>query len=162
GQGLRGDLRYCITYANNNPGPDTITFAVTGTINLTGPLPNLGGDLTIAGPGADQLTVQRNSSGTYGLFRVIASATVDISGLTIANSIANQGAGIYSNGTLTLAYSIVSGNKADGGLNGDGIGGGIYNAGTMRISYSTVANNVATSKDNFVHSSGGGGIVNSN
>src|SRR5262245_33019214 len=57
GQGLRGDLRYCINYANGNPGPDTIDFKVTGTINLTQALPDLSGELTVAGPGADLLTI---------------------------------------------------------------------------------------------------------
>ena len=45
GVGLNGDLRYCITNATS--GLDTITFGVTGTINLTRALP----DLTQAVPG---------------------------------------------------------------------------------------------------------------
>jgi len=50
GAGLKGDLRYCITTATS--GLDTITFGVTGTINLTGPLPDLATSVTITGPGA--------------------------------------------------------------------------------------------------------------
>src|SRR5262245_27787872 len=47
GAGLAGDLRYCITQANAAPGDDTITFGVTGTINLTmySSLPNLTGSV---------------------------------------------------------------------------------------------------------------------
>src|SRR5262245_40501299 len=97
------------------------------------------------GPGANLLTVRRDTGGNYRIFTVSAFATVGISGLTVADGTTAQGGGIYSTGSLALAYSAVSGNKADGGF-GDGIGGGIYNAGTMTISYSTVTNNVATSK----------------
>src|SRR5262245_66614736 len=41
GAGLAGDLRYCIGQANSSPGDDTITFSVSGTINLAGALPSL-------------------------------------------------------------------------------------------------------------------------
>src|SRR5262245_54444274 len=54
----RGSLRYCINLANNNPGPDTIDFKVTGTIQLTSKLPTLTSDITITGPGADLLIVK--------------------------------------------------------------------------------------------------------
>ena len=40
GAGLAGDLRYCITQVNANGGAtDTITFGVTGTVNLASPCP---------------------------------------------------------------------------------------------------------------------------
>src|SRR5262245_34002754 len=35
----RGDLRYCLTQANDSPGEDLIVFEVEGTINLTKALP---------------------------------------------------------------------------------------------------------------------------
>src|SRR5262245_16406797 len=103
GQGLRGDLRYCINYANNNPGPDAIDFKVTGTINLTGALPDLATDIDILGPGANLLTVARsNSSGFYRIFNVTAGGTVALSGLTIANGQTADGAGIYNAGSLAV------------------------------------------------------------
>ena len=37
GSGGAGDLRYCLLRANATAAPDGIDFAVTGTINLTGP-----------------------------------------------------------------------------------------------------------------------------
>ena len=49
GTGLAGDLRYAITQANAMPGDDTITFGVTGTINLTGALPSLPRNRSFAG-----------------------------------------------------------------------------------------------------------------
>ena len=65
-----GWLRQAITDANGNPAPNVITFApgVTGTINLHSALPTLGGGLDIAGPGAAQLTVRRDTGGAYRIF----------------------------------------------------------------------------------------------
>ena len=62
GEGLNGSLRYCITHAADG---DDITFGegVTGTINLTGALPNLTHSISIEGPGADLLTVRRDTGG---------------------------------------------------------------------------------------------------
>src|SRR5262245_920596 len=81
-------LREAITEANaNGTGLDTIDFSVsvTGTINLTGALPNLDTDLTIDGPGANLLTVRRDTGGDYSLFKVPAGRTVTLQDLTLAN-----------------------------------------------------------------------------
>src|SRR5262245_23318748 len=48
-------LREAIIAANTMPGDDTIDFSVTGTINLTGALPDLDSNLAIEGPGAGSL-----------------------------------------------------------------------------------------------------------
>jgi hypothetical protein len=42
GSGYSGDLRYVITQADMTAGPDTIDFAVAGTINLASALPVVG------------------------------------------------------------------------------------------------------------------------
>src|SRR5437660_7775916 len=63
GSDLAGDLRYCITLAMSGEG--TITFGVTGRINLTEALPDLTKSVTIEGPGPDQLTVWRNTDYDY-------------------------------------------------------------------------------------------------
>src|SRR5436309_11221427 len=65
-----GSLREAITLANNealHPGADIITFApgVTGTIQLGGDLPALTSNIDIQGPGANVLTVRRNTGGDY-------------------------------------------------------------------------------------------------
>ena len=54
-------LREAITFANSAMGADRITFApgLTGTVLLGSALPGLSTDLTIGGPGATQLTVER-------------------------------------------------------------------------------------------------------
>src|SRR4051794_26262642 len=45
-------LRAAIQQANATSGTDTINFSVTGTINLTGALPDIIGILNINGPGS--------------------------------------------------------------------------------------------------------------
>src|SRR5262249_52693710 len=65
GMGLNGSLRYAITHAVDG---DTITFGVTGTINLNSALPNLTHNISINGPGANLLTVRRDTGGLYGIF----------------------------------------------------------------------------------------------
>jgi hypothetical protein len=148
GDGLSGDLRYCITQANAAPGDDTIAFAVTGTINLTGALPSLSSNIDLQGPGADQLTVRRNTGGAYGIFTVPAGVTVSISGLSITNGL---NSGIYNGGTLTLNSSTVSGNYAPYFR-----GGGIWNelGATLTLNNATVTGNVADEDTE------GGGIYN--
>ena len=52
-----GSLREAITSANGNAQLDTIVFSVAGTIPLASQLPRITSDLTIPGPGRDQLTL---------------------------------------------------------------------------------------------------------
>src|ERR1700741_4294259 len=66
----RGDLRFCINHANDNPGPDTIKIQVNGTINLTGPRPDLMSDMEIIGSGSASLTIRRASSNSFRIFSV--------------------------------------------------------------------------------------------
>jgi uncharacterized repeat protein (TIGR01451 family) len=143
-------LREAIT--NVCPG-GTITITATGTIQLLTALPDIDKNMTITGPGANQLTVQGSASGPgFRVFNVKSTATtVNISKLTIGNSASlafGGGLNIESGASLQLSESAVSYNQvAVGG------GGGIFNAGTLTILRSTVSNNVALL-------GGGGGILN--
>ena len=58
-----GSLRQALTDANAQVGADVITVTATGTINLQSALPDLTSNITINGPGADLLTVRRESGG---------------------------------------------------------------------------------------------------
>ena len=143
-------LRGAITAANANAGDDTIDLlGVSGTVNLTGVLPDLSTNIKIEGPGADKLTVRRDSGGDYRIFHT--TSVVFISGLTISNGkTADTGGGIFSDeGSLTVTDSTVSGNSA--GF----IGGGIANniGGTLTITDSTVSGNSVTSAGSL-----GGGV----
>ncbi|MFN8420946.1 MAG: choice-of-anchor Q domain-containing protein [Anaerolineae bacterium] len=146
-------LRGAINLANLIAGDDTITFDPTvfstpQIINLTGILPLLSTNLFIDGPGANLLTVRRNSGGNYNIFVVLRDVTAAIDGLTLTNG-ANNGGGIANQGTVTLTNSTISGNSG-------GIGGGIFNNGpsaTLTIVNSTISGNTATTNV-------GGGIAN--
>jgi hypothetical protein len=166
GDGLHGSLRYCITHATDG---DDIQFGVTGTINLTRALPNLTHSISIEGPRADQLTVQRDpgATGYYRIFEVLRGSTVSIAGLTIANGLlysrcddgdTSFGGGIENYGTLTISASTLSGNGIiDSGIScppaegSPGFGGAIYNEGTLTVSNSIMIGNSAVY---------GGGLMN--
>lgn len=158
----RGTLRDAITQANAHTGADTIKFSVNlcGEIDLRTPLPQITGDVTIAGPGADKLTVAGNA-----LVFDVGFGAVDISDLTIAAGNCDpQGAIHNRQASLTIEDSIVTSqnggrgagiiNDAGGSLivqntavvrisNPNGNGGGISNFGTLIVSNSTIANNSA-------------------
>jgi hypothetical protein len=118
-----GSLRQAIL---DTPAGGTVDFApgLSGTIPLTRGELLLNKDLTIAGPGADVLTVSGNHIGR--VFEISATFTVDISGLTVADGIAGftGGAGILNAGTLTVTDSSLSRNT------GAYDGGAIFDSGT--------------------------------
>ena len=127
-----------------------ITFAanVRGAINLTSGELAINKAMTINGPGAHLLSVQRSiGASNFRIFNNTGNYSVAISGLTIANGSGQLGGGIYNPGTLTLTGVTISGNAA---LNG----GGIHNDfGTLAIIGSTLSGNTVSS--NSVAGSGG-------
>ena len=157
GTGNGCTLREAINAANADAGAETITFAPAltsggpATISLLTALPAITTDMTIQGPGANLLTVERNSgAGTNFRIFTINPGTVIISGLTISKGVlasSGQGGGIFNNtgATLTINNCAISGNQ----VGSSGFGGGIYSAGTLTLNSSTV-------NDNHVNTSGGG------
>ncbi len=139
GMGFRGDLRFCINKVNTNPGADIIDFHVTGTINLTGALPDLASDIDIQGPGAASLTVRRDTGGGYRIFTIPAGQTVGISGLTITNGDTQFGGGIHNGGSLTVRFATITLNGNSTGT--AAAGGGIYNIGSLTLDHTTVSAN---------------------
>jgi predicted outer membrane repeat protein len=132
-----GSLRDAIAVT---PAGGTVDFqaGLTGTILLTTGELALAKDLTIAGPGADVITVSGNHASR--VFN-IAAFTVDISGLTIADGATNaDGGGILNAGTLTVTNSTLSGNSASGA------GGGILNSAgaALTITNSILSGNSAS------------------
>jgi hypothetical protein len=116
---------------------------VVSPISLTSAELLINKDLTIQGPGANTLTVQRstaNGTPNFGIFN-IQTGTVAISDLTISNGKAGGGGGLNNLGTLTLTNVTVSGNSV--GSNGltPAFGGGIHNNGTLTLTNSTVTGN---------------------
>ena len=86
-------LRAAIQEANASTScsPLTINFSVTGIIDTSSILSPIHPNLTINGPGANQLTVR--GAGTHPIFRTSGTANVglQISGLTLTNGFASTG-----------------------------------------------------------------------
>src|SRR5262249_41886956 len=166
-------LREAITAANSQAGDDIIKFSVTGTINLTGALPEVSSNIQILGP-TGALTVRRDTGGNYRIFTVVGEAIVVFDGLTISNGFRRGddngsfpdglGGGIYNDGGVTVRNCTLSNNIAVSDSFGyfPGGGGGIYNGGTLAIVNSTLSGNAANSNtpDFLGIPLGGGGILN--
>jgi hypothetical protein len=143
-----GSLRRAILDANAAEGADDIdATGVSGTIDLQGALPALSEAVNLTGPGADQLTVRRDTGGEYRIFDIASGLVVTISGLTIADgSVSGDGGGLYNAGTLTVHDTAITGNHADGS------GGGIY------VEMSASVNLIASEVSDNSTGGGGGGI----
>ena len=75
-----GSLRQAITDANTAGGQSTILFqaGVTGTIILGTALPDLDSDISLLGPGANELTVAQSAlAREFGIFHVTQDSTVE-------------------------------------------------------------------------------------
>jgi hypothetical protein len=146
--GTQCTLRAAIQESNALAGIDDISFAIgtPNTISLTLGALNVVGSVSINGPGARGLTVQRAAgAANFRIFDVIANANTSISiyGMTIANGNTTgdtygAGAGIRNqsgSSSLNLTGVTVKNNFSQGAA------GGIQNNGTLNITRSTVSNN---------------------
>ncbi len=181
-------LRAATEESNALPGAETITFD-PGIFSLEGGNPTITAtselsiafDVTIDGPGANNLTVAGGGPGGGRIFSIASGASVTIKDLTLNNGGGNgatasgNGGAIYAAGNLTLDAVHVTNSNAttcgggvqfDGGthviqfstISGNGtvgVGGGVCNsnAGALHIHNSTISGNMATSS--------GGGMSNS-
>ena len=145
-----GSLRQAIIDAS--PG-DTINFAPSvTTVNLTSGELVIDKNLTITGPCADRVTVQRSTqSPEFRIFHIISSTVTFLSPASRSQMAVSwrdgerrYGGGIRSAGVLTLTDCIISGNHAAGTEFLGGNGGGVLNdGGTMTITRCTISNNSA-------------------
>ena len=125
------------------------------TINLGAALPDLSDGVTISGPGADKLTVLRDSSAGFRIFNVTTTGAVSFSGLTIAlGFVIDNGGGIQNvnAGTVNVTNCTLTGNRTFGGSS---TGGGISNNSTGTVN---VTNCLISFNQSF--GGGGGGIYN--
>jgi hypothetical protein len=156
-------LRAAIEVANFNAGDDGIFFDIpttdpgysngVWTINLGTALPDLSTNISISGPGAAMLTVQRSftTPTQFRVFKITDTSTVTLSGLTIRNGkIGDLGGGIQNTGTLNATNCTVAGNS---GIRGGGISNG--DTGSAHVNNCTLSGNVATAALGQ-----GGGIMN--
>ena len=153
-----GSLRQALAVVNDG---DTINFdsALNGQIiNLTSGELVINNSITIAGPGADLLTVSRSSSNLFRIFHVMPGRAVTIGGLTIQNGSDSGGGGVLNDhATLTIDSCIVSGNFAP-----DSQGAGLYNDGSGSIAQLTILNTTISGNQalSTVTLTAGGGIAN--
>ena len=142
----------------SNSACSEITFSpdiVPGTIELTTAGISIFRDLTIAGPGADKMTIRRrDGTAAFRIFTILAPRVVTISGVTIANGsvfggqVSGQipfGGGIFNSGTLTITDSTIANNSIS-----NGNGGGVAAFGHLTLDRTTFTGNSS--------SSGGGGV----
>ena len=126
-----GSLRQALANANNG---DRINFAVTGAISLTSGGLGITKNVTISGPGFNQLTVNGNQA--LFAFGVFPQRTVSISGLRIRNA----QVGVYNNqGTVSVSNCVLSGNSSAGLYNHTGA--------SMTVANSNISNNSGTGAD---------------
>ena len=139
-----GSLRGALAVANNGNTIDLDSSLKGQTITLTTGQLIVDKDVTIIGPGANDLAVDGNAQDR--VFYINPGKTVTISGLTITNgNLTNEPAGgIYNDGgALTLNDCTVSGNSG-GSIINDSFNG----SATMTVTNSTISGNF------------GGGIAN--
>src|SRR5439155_20319833 len=136
-----GSLRQAISDAEGNPDTNAINFqtGLTGTISLSTGL-YLSTSMSINGPGANQIVLQRSTAGGTLNFPTITISngtptgpTVVISGLTVSNG---RLGGIFNDrSTITTNHCVISGNDFAG------INNGSNQSGTPTVNHSTVSNN---------------------
>ncbi len=95
---------------------------------------------------SDTAEINENSA-TYGGGIYIASGTLNMTGGTISNNMANSGGGIYSYDNLTISGGTISNNMANSG-------GGIYSSGNLTINDGTISSNTAYTNGGGIYSSG--------
>ena len=120
-----GSLRQALTVAHDG---DRITFAVSGTITLTSGALVVTKNVTISGPGANQLSIVGIHFQSVFFVADVKGAT--ISGLTITNGA--EGIDNAGGGTLTVRNCVISGMSVDG----------IGNVASLTVVNSNVSDNV--------------------
>jgi CSLREA domain-containing protein len=149
----------------------TVQFSVTGTISLTNTLA-INKNLTIAGPGANMLILDGHNAMRVITVTADPTATVTISGLTVANgsSGGSFGGGISSGSHLVLEKMNFTNNRSSGD------GGAIFsqgeltvtntnfdsnqagNGGAIKLSFSSVVISASAFTNNQATSNDGGAI----
>jgi len=157
----KGTLRASVEEANLSfLEPDTIPIEVTGTIELESALPPIGEDITVTGPGAGSLTVERVGPDPFRIFW-LSGGDATFSDLTVSGGKAQFGAGFFNeDGTLTLTRVAVTGNEAFDETTGATFarGAGVRSYGPLTIRDSVISGNstVARGSGATTIASGGG------
>lgn len=157
-------LREALLIAAANAGADTIVFRQDlwdSTLTLTAGQLVVGSDVTIAGPGADRLSISGNDASR--VFSISDGVEAAIRDVTLTEGLATNGNGgaIFSLGDLRLERVVVSDSLAtvvSGNING--WGGGVFSdKGDLTIIDSTIEYNEAYKGGGVVKQRGASGEV---
>jgi len=158
-----GSLRAAVVEANGHAGEDEVQIEISGTITLASELPHIQEDLSILGPGPDNLTVRRAAlAAPFRILEFLPGADGSLTGLTVSGGIAGRGGGISGEGgSLTLTRVAVVGNEATEAFVGSAVpdGGGIYSLGPLTLSESTVSGNRAIATEGLLETKARGGGI---
>ena len=124
-----------------------IEFAVTGTITLTSAITS-DKSLTIAGPGADKLTLSGNNTTRVFFFTGDSTKTVSLSGMTIANGYYSA---VTTNNIHTAAHLILD-HMVFRDNTGTSHGNAVTTQGNLTITDSVFDSNTGTSYGGAVSS----------
>ncbi|MCL2475475.1 MAG: hypothetical protein FWE73_00005, partial [Candidatus Bathyarchaeota archaeon] len=130
------------TMSGGKISSNTVTNLGAGVENSFGIFTMTGGE--ISGNKADNIGGGIFNYVTYPYVGLYSNIT--ISGGLVFNNTANEGGGIYNEGSLTVIGGTISNNTATS------LGGGVYNSDDFRLSGGKISNNTATD---------GGGVYNS-
>jgi hypothetical protein len=143
-----------LTVARSNSAP---TFF--GVLNFSGSTSTVSGITVSNGTAATGAGILNGSGGDLSLIRVVVTGNQAAS----EGGMYASGGGIFSNGSLTLRESTVSGNNAIAGDGDENIagGGGIEAEGTVLVERSTISGNLAWAFAGTGHKSEaiGGGLA---
>jgi len=149
-----GSLRAAV--ASASPG-DTINFSVNGVITLTSGEIAINKDLTIAGPGAGQLTISGNNASRIFNVAITTGGSFSVSAVTIANGLANGGDGggiLMTGGSSPMNFDQLAVVNNVAGQNG---GGFYYNGlGPLTVANCTFSANSAATDGGAIDNAGGG------
>ncbi len=133
-------LSNAISELQNQTEYDTICLESEGQYTLTASLPDITGDITLIGNGAQIVMI-----GSSRIFNVTATGSLHLKNVTLSGGVADDGGAIYNAGDLNLENVTLQNHSAVRG-------GAIYNAGSLVMNGGAIQNNSA--------SEFGGGIYN--
>lgn len=149
-----GSLRDILNQANSTAGVDSIVFqsGLSGTLTLTSGDLDITDSVTITGSG---ITISGgNTSGIFYLYNPTSELDVTLTGLTLSggSNTSSSGGAILSKGeNLTVADSVITGNRA---TNGGGIA--VYDA-NLTVDNSQITGNTASNEGGGIYFRGENG-----
>ena len=154
-----GSLRDAVASTVDGDEVD-LSHLACSTISLTTGYLEIDANISLQGPGADQLTI--TTGGDFSVIEHFGSGVLDIGDLTIANGkyVSAQfpyGGCIYSTGSVSILASVVSGCTVNNTTSSNNVskGGAVFALGDVTLFSSTITGSAAISGAN-VNAEGGG------